>query len=260
MEFIFDCPHCQRQLAAEAGARGQTVACPACQQPLIVPSPPPAAAEAGPEEVVEVVEEFKLPPIAPPPLAPRPPAGPVQPFVPMPGLAPRAGLGGPLEAEPFRLSRRPERARLPRHTYAPLHRRARAVVVSVVVVFCGLLAAVIYLIGRPPGATPAIASTTQRSEPAATNTPLQVEIARLSGAEQQELVELTLQAFRNLSPDEGQAASLIFGRLSQQQPTTEEQMALFNKLFQKGVLQMPPENRQRLQHLFAKAVPPPPQP
>jgi hypothetical protein len=37
-------------------------------------------------------------------------------------------------------------------------------------------------------------------------------------------------------------------------------VALFNKLFQKGVLQMPPENRQRLQHLFAKAVPTPAQP
>ena len=143
-----------------------------------------------------------------------------------------------------------------RHSYRPMRRQMQAVAAVASILLCTLLAVGIYLIGRPPGKM--LASVQSKHSPPETSKPQQrLELARLTQEEKQELLQLTFEAFRNLSPEEGQAASLIYGRLSQKQPTTEEQLKLFNTLFQKGVLKLPPERKQRLQQLFARTMPPP---
>ena len=255
MEFIFDCPHCRRQLAAHDSSRGQTVTCPACQQPLVIPTPPPASPKAAQQDdVVEVMEEFHPPSSPLPPLANRMAMGPMPPPA-MPSPArPRPGDIGDTGMPASRSSRRPDPIRLHRHEYAPMQNVTRALVVGAVVIFCLLLAGVIYLVGKPPGGTSAIASTAQHNQPSATNAATQVELTRLTSEEQQELTRLTLQTFALLSEDKRQAVSLIYGKLNQKQPVTSEQLQLFNALFREGVLKLPPENQQRLRQLFAKTV------
>jgi hypothetical protein len=117
-----------------------------------------------------------------------------------------------------------------------------------------MLAAIIYLIGRPPGEELAVFGGLKPPAPPPTNAPPQLEVARLSADEQKELLQLTLQAFGNLSPEEGKAANMIYSKITQRQYTTDEQRQYFNVLFQKGVLKMPPAEQQRLRQLFAKTV------
>lgn len=255
MEFVFNCPHCQRQLAADEQSRGQTVACPACRQTLSVPAVAAAQGNAGEaEEVVEVLEEFRPPAGVVPPLARRDDD---EVLSPTSGNA-LMGRRRPMPIEgvpPVYVSRdfRPERGHY--RSYDVLHRRTQLVAVVVAIVFCVMLAAIIYLVGRPPGEDLAIFGGLKPPAPPQTNTPSpQLEVARLSADEQKELLQLTLQAFGNLSPEEGKAANMIYSKITQRQYTTDEQRQYFNVLFQKGVLKMPPAEQQRLRQLFAKTV------
>ncbi len=277
MEFIFNCPHCDRQLAADEQSRGQSVVCPACLQSLTIPVPAPGfAGMAGQDEVVEVVEEFRPP--APgfagmagqdevvevveefrPPASPAPPLAHGEETTALPPtFAP--GVGGrrpamPFEGVPPTRAAYERRADWMRHrTYDGLLRRTQLVAAVVAIVFCSLLAMIIYLVGRPPGEG-LVSFNWFKSEPAGqTNASVQLEVARLTGVEQKELLQLTVQSFQNLSPDEGQAAKMIYTKITQKQPTTTEQRQYFNALFQKGVLKMPPAEQERLRSLFAKTV------
>ncbi|MBI5393983.1 MAG: hypothetical protein HZA91_01665 [Verrucomicrobia bacterium] len=254
MEFIFNCPHCQRQLAAEEHSRGQTVACPACQQALIVPASSPAAADApGQEEIVEVLDEFR------PPASPVPPlAHPDEPEMFSPAtVRPGGGRRRPTAVEgvpPVYVAHDYRSDRVRYRGYDGLYRRTQFVVAVVAVLFCSLLAVIIYLIGRPPGEEIPGFNWLKPQAPPQTNAAVQLEVARLTADEQKELLQLTLQAFSNLSPEEGKAANLIYSKITQKQYTTDEQRQYFNVLFQKGVLKLPPAEQQRLRQLFAKTV------
>lgn len=39
MDIVFKCSHCKQELEVDAGAAGQTIQCPACTQPLVIPAP-----------------------------------------------------------------------------------------------------------------------------------------------------------------------------------------------------------------------------
>jgi len=257
MEFVFNCPHCQRQLAADEPSRGQTVACPACHQALTVPVLVPApGATADAEEVVEVMEEFRPPAGAVPPLARREEDEVLSPTSGNPVAARRRPV--PVEGVPpvyvshdYRSDRRHYRS------YDVLHRQTRLVAFAAAIVFCAMLAAIIYLVGRPPGDELAIFGGLKPPAPPApaeTRSATQLDVARLSAEEQKELLQLTLRAFENLSPEEGKAANMIYSKITQKQYTTDEQRQYFNVLFQKGVLKLPPAEQQRLRQLFAKTV------
>jgi hypothetical protein len=254
MEFIFNCPQCQRQLAAEERSAGQIVACPACHQTLTVPVSVPASGNAsGPEEVVEILEEFRPPASPMPPLA----RGEEGELLPPPGPIPSGGRRRTVPVEgvpPVYVSRDypGERARF--RSYDGLHRRTQLIAAVAAIVFCAMLAAIIYLVGRAPGESFAGFGTPKSQAPPQTNAAVQLEVARLTAEEQKELLQLTLQAFGNLSPEEGKMANTIYAKITQKQYTTDEQRQYFNVLFQKGVLKMPPAEQQRLRQLFAKTV------
>lgn len=254
MEFVFNCPHCQRQLAADEQSRGQSVACPACRQTLTVPVvlAAPSSAPEG-EEVVEVLEEFRPPATLVPPLARRDEDEVLSPtsgnaVIGRRRTMPVEGVPPVYVARDYRSDRRHYRS------YDVLHRRTQLVAVAVAVVFCAMLAVIIYLVGRPPGEELAIFGGLKPPTPPQTNTAAQLEVARLSAEEQRELLQLTLQAFGNLSPEEGKAANTIYSKITQRQYTTDEQRQYFNVLFQKGVLKLPPAEQDRLKQLFAKTV------
>lgn len=47
MDVMFVCPNCKQQLEAEAGMAGNTIACPACQSPIVIPAADPANTRVG---------------------------------------------------------------------------------------------------------------------------------------------------------------------------------------------------------------------
>ncbi len=46
-EFKFACPHCEQRIAVDAQASGQTIECPGCRLPIVVPAPPPDTGAAA---------------------------------------------------------------------------------------------------------------------------------------------------------------------------------------------------------------------
>jgi hypothetical protein len=250
MEFVFHCPHCNRELAAADSAHGQAVVCPACKQALIVPRPAasPSLAAAHDDEIVEVLEEFRPPHLAePPPLAIRDGGG-------------ASSLLPPVRQRPVFSTELTEptpmmRAQLEleqRHQSLPIQRRAHLLVFGATVVFCLLLATIIVLITQLPGGNPA-ASTSAKA--LAANAPSTTpDLSRLSPEEKQELALLIKHAFETLPPEEGREANIIYSRINHQQPTTQEQVARFNSLFQKGANLLTSEQQQRLTVLFAKTI------
>jgi hypothetical protein len=254
MEFIFNCPHCQRQLAADERSRGQSVACPACQQTLIVPASSAVSGDApGHEEIVEVFEEFRPPASPVPPLAREEDGEVLSPTTLRPVGGRRRGM--PVEGvPPVYVSRdyRPDRLRY--RSYDTLQRRGQLVAAVVAIVFCSLLAVIIYLIGRPPGESMTGFNWLNPKASPQTNAAAQLDVRRLSPDEQKELVQLTFQAFNNLSPEEGKEANLIYSKMNQNQYTTDEQRQYFGALYQKACLKLPPAEQERLRQLFAKAI------
>jgi hypothetical protein len=247
MEFVFNCPHCNRQLAAAESAHGQAVLCPACKQALTIPAPFRAAPLAGrhDEEIVEVLEEFRLPqPVEPPPLAIRDTVGPAL----LPPVNQRPLLSSDL-SEPTPMMRA-QLEREQRRQSFPLQRRAHLLVFGATVVFCLLLATIIVLITQLPGGNPA-ASAKALGATAPSITP---DLSRLSAEEKRELALLIKNAFDNLPPEEGREANIIYSRINQQQPTTQEQVGRFNSLFQKGANLLTAEQQQRLTVLFAQTI------
>lgn len=248
MEFIFNCPHCNRELAAADNASGQTVVCPACNRALVVPQPPgdtlPAAQQD--EEVVEVLEEFKPPqPAEPPPLAIRDTSTPA--FL-LPPIKQRQTVLSDL-SEP---TMRAQLERDQRRQNLPLQRRAHLLVAAATVIFCLLLAAIIVLVTQLPGGNPAVTASAKAIAASAPGTT--PDLSRLSLEEKQELALLIKQAFDTLPAEEGREANIIYARINQQQPTTQEQVARFNSLFQKGANLLTAEQQQRLTVLFAKTI------
>lgn len=247
MEFVFNCPHCHRQLAADETDRGQAVVCPACQQALIIPHrAPPVSAQAvwEDDELAEVVEEFRLPPSEAPPPSPREPSGTLPALVVPPvrtRVAGPAGLGS-------------ERRRRHRHEDRPLQRRTFLAVMTITALSCLLVAGGIIVIfnsffGGP--VTPLPSGAHQQAQAS----PPEAEQNKLTPLESQELAVLIIQAFRRLPPSESEEASHIFAKINQKQPTTQEQLARFYALFQKGVNQLPASEGQRLAVLLKKTIP-----
>ncbi|MFA6565024.1 MAG: hypothetical protein WCV00_24180 [Verrucomicrobiia bacterium] len=250
MEFVFNCPHCNRELAAADNAHGQAVVCPACKQALIIPAPAPLASPTAGynEEIVEVLEEFRSPqPVEPPPLAIRDAGGPASL---LPPVKQRQMFPSDL-TEPTPMMRA-QLEREQRHQSFPLQRRAHLLVFGATVIFCLLLATVIVLITQLPGGNPA--ATTSAKAFTATTPSTTPDLSRLSLEEKQELALLIKRAFDNLPPEEGREANIIYSRINQQQPTTQEQVARFNSLFQKGANLLTAEQQQRLTVLFAKTI------
>ena len=246
MEFVFNCPHCHRQLVAADGARGQAVVCPACKQALIIPASettaPPAPART--DDVVEEMEEFKPPqPVA----LPAPRNGGVPPPL-LPPSKPRQFSSNELTAVPPMSRAQFEQEQ--RHNDRPLQRRAHLLVVGATVVVCLLVATVIVLITQLPGGYPPAAPPAKT--PAGTASAQLLDLGRLTTAEQQELGQLAKQAFDTLPPDENREVNSIYSRINQKQSVTQEQIARFNSLFQKGASLLSMEQRQRLASLFAK--------
>lgn len=58
-DLIFNCPHCQQELAVEATGAGSDIECPSCGQTITIPQPKPAAEGEG-QEVPET-EDVKNP-------------------------------------------------------------------------------------------------------------------------------------------------------------------------------------------------------
>jgi len=251
MEFIFNCPHCNRQLAAADNAHGQAVVCPACKQALVIPDPGAAASPTArhDDEIVEVLEEFKPPqPAEPPPLATRDTGAPVSllPPVKQRQVFP-SDLSGPTPMMRAELEREQRRQSF------PLQRRAHLLVFGATVIFCLLLAAIIVLITQLPGGNPAATASANKAL-AATSPSTTPDLSRLSLEEKQELAQLIKHAFDTLPPEQGREANIIYSRINQQQPTTQEQVARFNSLFQKGANLLTAEQQQRLTVLFAKTI------
>lgn len=245
MEFVFNCPHCHRQLAAADDARGQAVVCPACKQALVIPSPetiaPPAPTRT--DDLIEEMEEFKPPqPAVPPPRKAAVPASI------LPPVKPRQFSSTELTALPPMPQGRSEQNR--RHHDHPLQRRAHLLVWGATAVVCILIAAVIVLVTQLPGGYPP--TTVPAKTPAATAPVQSLDLGRLTAAEQQELAQLAKRAFDNLPPDEDREVNSIYTRINQKQPVTPEQITRFNSLFQKGAGLLSVEQRQRLTSLFAK--------
>ncbi|MBI5684039.1 MAG: hypothetical protein HZC54_03070 [Verrucomicrobia bacterium] len=250
MEFVFNCPHCNRELAAADNAHGQTVVCPACKQSLIVPHSAPAAPPGlgHDEEIVEVLEEFRPPqPAEPPPLASR-------------GAGGAASLLPPVKQRPVFPSdlteptpmMRAQLEREQRRQSLPIQRRAHLLVFGATIIFCLLLATIIVLVTQLPGGNPA--ATASAKALAATAPSATPDLSRLSPEETQELALLIKRAFDTLPPEEGREANIIYSRINQRQPTTQEQVARFNSLFQKGANLLTAEQQQRLTMLFAKTI------
>ncbi|MCX6909781.1 MAG: hypothetical protein NTY01_17310 [Verrucomicrobia bacterium] len=248
MEFIFNCPHCNRELAAADNARGQAVACPACKQALIVPQPSAGALPTAhrDEEVVEVLEEFRPPqPAEPPPLAIRDIGAPASL---LPPVKQRQAVLSDL-SEP---TMRAQLERDQRRQNLPLQRRAHLLVAAATVIFCLLLAAIIVLVTQLPGGNPAVTASAKAIAASAPGTA--PDLSRLSLEEKQELALLIKQAFDTLPTEEGREANIIYAKINQQQPTTQEQVARFNSLFHKGAYLLTAEQQQRLTVLFAKTI------
>ena len=248
MEFVFSCPHCHRQLVAADDARGQATVCPACKLTLTVPDPATVAPPAPPrdDDIVEEMEEFKPPQPAAPP-AHRNEAG-LAPL--LPPVKQRQFTATDL-VQPAPMSRaRFEQEQ--RHHDRPLQRRAHLLEVSATIVFCLLIAAVIVLITKLPGGYPTAAAPAKGL--AVTTAAQTLDLGRLTVPEQQELAQLAKQAFGNLPPDEDREVNNIYLRINQKQPVTQEQIARFNSLFQKGASLLSAEQRQRLTSLFVKIV------
>ena len=247
MEFVFNCPQCQRQLAADESDRGLAVVCPACQQAMVIPHRAlqvTALAAWQDDESAELVEEFRLPQSEAPPPSHRDPSGTLPAlFAPPVQLRTQgpAGLGS-------------ERGRRHRHEDRPLQRRTFLTVMVITALSCLLVAAGIVVIftsflGGP--VTPM--ASAPRTEPL--TSPPGAEPNKLTPLESQELAVLIIQAFRRLPPSEGEEASQIFAKINQKQPTTQEQLARFYALFQKGVNQLPVSQGQRLAMLLKKTMP-----
>lgn len=249
MEFVFSCPHCNRKLAAADNARGQAVVCPACKQALMIPDPVRAASPAShDEEIVEVLEEFKQPQAAePPPLAMRDTQGLASL---LPSVKQRPAFPSAL-TDPAPIMRA-QLEREQRRQNFPIQRRAHLLVFGATVVFCLLIATIIVLITKLPGDNPA--ATASAKAIAATGSGIAPDLSRLSVEETRELALLIKHAFDTLPPDEGREANIIYSRMNQQQPTTHQQVARFNSLFEKGANLLTTEQQQRLTMLFAKTM------
>lgn len=250
MEFVFSCPHCNRELAAAENTHGHAVVCPACKQALIIPVQASARLPkaAHDEEVVEVLEEFRPPQsVEPPPLASREGGGPAsllppvkQRFAyPADPTAPATILRAQLEREQRRQS-------------LPMQRRAHLLVLGATIMFCLLLATIIVLFTQLPGGNSAASASAKAVAATASN--LSPDLGRLSLGEKQELALLIKQAFETLPPEEGREANIIYTRINQQQPTTREQVVRFNSLFHKGANLLNVAQQQRLTVLFAKTM------
>jgi DNA-directed RNA polymerase subunit RPC12/RpoP len=54
MDIIFNCPHCEQEMAIDSSGAGSEIQCPSCNQKITIPSAPtppaPAAAPAGPAD------------------------------------------------------------------------------------------------------------------------------------------------------------------------------------------------------------------
>jgi hypothetical protein len=250
MEFIFNCPHCHRQLAAADNAHGQAVVCPACKQALVIPAPATVQPAAMPaphhDDIVEELEEFKPPqPVASPAPRKETASSPL-----LPPVKPRQFSSTELAALPPMTRSQFEQEQ--RHRDRPIQRRAQLLVVGATLVVCVLVAAIIILITQLPGGYPP--PTTPAKTLVATGPAQSLDLGRLTSAEQLELAQLAKRAFDNLPPDEDREINSIYVRINKNQPVTQEQIARFNSLFQKGASLLTVEQRQRLTSLFAKIV------
>jgi hypothetical protein len=208
-------------------------------------SSPPAHRE---DEIVEVLEEFRLPqPAEPPPLAVRDVGGPASL---LPPIKQRQSL--PSDLSEAATTMRAQLEREQRRQNFPLQRRAHLLVAGATIIFCLLLTAIIVLVTQLPGGNPA--ATASAKALAATAPSTTPDLSRLSLEEKQELAQLIKQAFDTLPAEEGREANIIYSRINQQQPTTQEQVARFNSLFQKGTNLLTVEQQQRLTVLFAKTI------
>ena len=78
MDILFQCPSCQTELEVDASAGGSEIACPSCNETLLIPltnapPPPPAAAPGAPANPRPPT--VTLPPVAPAALGAGPGAG-----------------------------------------------------------------------------------------------------------------------------------------------------------------------------------------
>lgn len=247
MEFIFDCPHCRRQLAADETARGEAADCPACLESFTVPH----AMAVQEEELVEVLEEFRLP-ARTPPLSHRDPNGPLPPsYQKQPASRPTPTPTPPGASSPARTPRQSAQVRLHRHSYQPLQRRTIVLALSLTIAFCILSAALIAYFGSSPGG--GTSASARHPAKVASKNGRKLDLTRLSPAELQEWAVLASQAVQSLSREDGAAVSLIYTKLSRRQsPTTEEWQLFYALVAQKGASGMSPQQRDRLAALFAK--------
>lgn len=47
MDIVFKCPSCRQELEVEAGAAGQSIACPSCGKSIVIPQPDPTNMKVG---------------------------------------------------------------------------------------------------------------------------------------------------------------------------------------------------------------------
>jgi uncharacterized protein YbaR (Trm112 family) len=248
MEFVFNCPHCHRQLAADESDRGESVACPACQHTLTIPhGVPPVTAPVvwEDDESAEVVEEFRLPQFEAPPPSHRGPSGPLPTLVVPP--APLRGQGPAGAAA--------ERRRCHRYEDRPLQRRTFLTVMVITGLSCLLVAAgIVVIFNSFLGGTVTPLASTPRTEVQAS--PPGEDQNKLTPLESQELAVLVIQAVKTLPAMESEEAIQILAKVNQKQPTTQEQMKRFETLLNKGVNQLPVSQGQRLAVLLKKTMPP----
>src|SRR5262245_53384917 len=96
----FSCPTCSQHIACDIAWAGHPIACPTCQNQIVVPQPPAAPrAAAGPIRV-SLAPPGTSPP---PPVQPSTAAAPPAPLPPAPPLSSQTGLrvaGATLDPEP----------------------------------------------------------------------------------------------------------------------------------------------------------------
>ena len=246
MEFVFNCPHCHRQLAADESEVGQNVVCPACQQALPIPHQTLSAKPTtvgDDDDSIEIVEEFRLPSSEAPPPSHRDPSGTLPTMMPPPGRSHPDG----------RMRAKSEKQRRHHHKERPLQRRAFLTVVLITVLSCVIVATVIVAVTRVPGDGLTPWPSTPRKEPQVAQPG--TDQNKLTPLEGQELAVLIIQAFGTLPPTEGDEAKQIFAKINQKQPTSEEQLSRFYALFQKGAKKLPASQGDRLAMLLKKSMP-----
>ncbi|MCX7826162.1 MAG: hypothetical protein N2689_11480, partial [Verrucomicrobiae bacterium] len=148
-----------------------------------------------------------------------------------------------------------ERRHYHRHRDRPLRRRTFLTVMAITALSCLLVAAgIVFIFNSFQGG--AVAPLAASSRAGLAMSPSGPEQNKLTPLESQELAVLIIQAFRRLPAAENEEASMIFAKINQKQPTTQEQLARFYALFQKGVNQLPAHEGQRLAMLLKKTMPP----